>query len=1083
MNPIRSLFYSLALITPFQINAQVTYTWDDGGNNNSWNKSANWVGGNIPDGTNHIAYFNGLQSGIGSTGTKVYVTNEAGDVGTTRNLYGLSFLTENSNEQWRIYGNKGEAPNKNVKLRIHNRISHNLLNDGTASILCTLEIVNDITWSMNGGFVLLSQPLDGTGDINGVSGPQIDGLGGVRLRGLGNYTGTITTGQGTIDVIQLDVLKNAGLNLNDPNANRLTYADGANIGEIKGNGILTLSGTLNAGFNNSDTTLSGVISGTGNFSKRGTGTLTMTADNLYTGTTSINGGGALQLGDGGTSGSLTGPITIGNNNTLIYNRSDHASYSNIGGGGKVEVLGSGTLTLLGDHTNLSRATATNGILVITRDDSGPLSIVDRITSNSETHLVKHGNWLNSYDGVISGSGSVLFDGGQKESKFRLSKNQTYTGGTRIEKGTLYLGVNNAGGWVEGDIINNGFVRFNRSDDKTFPGLISGTGGLEKHQTSTITLTADNTYQGATSISGGTLRIDGSIASGNVSVGGAGTLEGNGTIGGAVTSAGTISPGSSAGTLTVTNDVTITGDYLAEIDGTNSDLLDVSGNLDISSATLDIDVLAGGATEQVYLIASYGSLTGTFSSVQNLPAGFQLDYAFGGNNIAIIETLQPIVTSITTSQASPTNANSITYTVTFSEVVSGFDAFDDLVMAGGATATGATISNPSNDNTTYLVALTGITGNDTISFSVTDGGATPIFDAALNSFTTTGSAGSSSITIDNTGPIVTSFTTAESSPTNANSIDYTVIFSEEVFDLSNSSDYHITGATNSGGVDQASITETIVNVGGSNTQFIITLNNITGDVPLRFRLNSNNISDASGYIVSQLNPFSPNLIIDNTAPIISLTGSDLTQVVGDPWDDPGSSADDGSTVQIAGDPVLINTPGVYTITYDATDDAGNIATQVTRTVTIISVYDSWTSTNGLTGNDDLPTADPEGDGFTNLEEFAFDRNPNSKAQEIKTSIHLTNISTTDYLAITLPVRSGAAFSSSPSPTATVDGIIYTIQGTLSLDDWTESLTEVTPVESSGLPALSSGWEYRTFRFVESSLLQSQGFFRIATEQTP
>ena len=62
-------------------------------------------------------------------------------------------------------------------------------------------------------------------------------------------------------------------------------------------------------FNRSDVaTFAGTISGAGSVNQIGTGTMILTASNTYTGGTTIS-AGTLQLGNGGTTGSITGDVT------------------------------------------------------------------------------------------------------------------------------------------------------------------------------------------------------------------------------------------------------------------------------------------------------------------------------------------------------------------------------------------------------------------------------------------------------------------------------------------------------------------------------------------------------------------------------------------------------------------------------------------------------------------------------------------------------------------------------------------------------------------------------------------------------
>ena len=76
----------------------------------------------------------------------------------------------------------------------------------------------------------------------------------------------------------------------------------------------------------------------------------------------------------------------------------------------------------------------------------------------------------------------------------------------------------------------------------------------------------NTYSGPTLVSGGILRVDTGIPNSAVTVTGTGTLMGTGTLGGSlvVNPGGTLAPGASIGTLTVSNNVTLAGKCLMEV---------------------------------------------------------------------------------------------------------------------------------------------------------------------------------------------------------------------------------------------------------------------------------------------------------------------------------------------------------------------------------------------------------------------------------------------------------------------------------------------------------------------------------------
>lgn len=117
---------------------------------------------------------------------------------------------------------------------------------------------------------------------------------------------------------------------------------------------------------------------------------------------------------------------------------------------------------------------------------------------------------------------------------------------------------------------------------------------------------------------------------------------------------------------------------------------------------------------------------------------------------------------------------------------------------------------------------------------------------------------------------------------------------------------------------------------------------------------------------------------------------------------------------------------------------------------------------LTGDDALKTADPDHDGLTNLEELALDGNPTSAADTGKVRAQIETVGTDRVLVMTLPVRNGAAFGGTPSKTATINEIIYTISGSDTLaNPFDKGVTEIA-VMAAGMPALNTGWSYRSFR---------------------
>jgi uncharacterized repeat protein (TIGR01451 family) len=191
---------------------------------------------------------------------------------------------------------------------------------------------------------------------------------------------------------------------------------------------------------------------------------------------------------------------------------------------------------------------------VTLSPSGDVTTAAGTTISAKSITQSSGAVLSTYAGSLDASGS----GGINLNAPSLS----ISGNIAVENshGVVTLGVSSA----TASIVS---------------GVISGAGGFNTGRTGAIDLTAANTYTGTTSVSQGTLTIDGSLASpAAVLVGGglvAATLSGSGTIAGPVTDN---TLGTVAGALTIQGSVSMNG-------GTFSGTGTVVGPMTVFSGTV------------------------------------------------------------------------------------------------------------------------------------------------------------------------------------------------------------------------------------------------------------------------------------------------------------------------------------------------------------------------------------------------------------------------------------------------------------------------------------------------------------------
>ncbi|HSJ01760.1 MAG TPA: autotransporter-associated beta strand repeat-containing protein, partial [Verrucomicrobium sp.] len=188
-------------------------------------------------------------------------------------------------------------------------------------------------------------------------------------------------------------------------------------------------------------TIAGLISGAGSFSKEGTNTVILTAENTYGRTTVA--GGTLQLGSGGTTGKLgNGDVSLAAGSILLFNRSNFYNVTNvISGEGAlvVSMQGGGTIALVGANTykggttvnvGFARATADSGF----GDITGGIFLNGGTLMNNDSFLV-----LNAARTITLGSGGGDFRVGWAKS-ITVNGRITGTGELRLnnDSGVLIL---------------------------------------------------------------------------------------------------------------------------------------------------------------------------------------------------------------------------------------------------------------------------------------------------------------------------------------------------------------------------------------------------------------------------------------------------------------------------------------------------------------------------------------------------------------------------------------------------------------------------------------------------------------------
>lgn len=475
--------------------------------------------------------------------------------------------------------------------------------------------------------------------------------------------------------------------------NSVTIAGNMTLGDVVANGVLNFTGGVDLAAATrqlttpSNVTMSGVVSN-GGLIKSGEGTLTLSGANTYSSGTTVS-AGTLAINSASSLGLSSGAVTFSGNSSLRFlsgfsvtrnysidsgvtasidtNANDITQNGIISGAGLLNKTGTGTLTINGANTFSGGTTISGGTLALSGGsaliDAGAVTLANitgaiLLLNASETigsltgggasgglvslqaNTLTVGNALDTtYAGLISGSGAMIKTG---SGSLTLSGNNSHTGSTTINSGTLSISTDRALGAVPGSasvgklvlgggtlattasftlssnrgITTGGAIDVANGTTLSYGGIAAGTGNLSKTGSGTLVLSGVNTYTGATLVTIGTLAVNGSLAAGSAaSIAVDATLTGTGTVSGNVTAedGAILRAGNGVnGSLNLSGSLTFVGDGLIQIgtlsNYTSTPAINLAGVLTTqdSAASILFSLPTGLVTNGTYHLISHSN---------------------------------------------------------------------------------------------------------------------------------------------------------------------------------------------------------------------------------------------------------------------------------------------------------------------------------------------------------------------------------------------------------------------------------------------------------------------------------------------
>jgi autotransporter-associated beta strand protein len=439
--------------------------------------------------------------------------------------------------------------------------------------------------------------ISGTGSISGAGSFAKSGTGALTLSTANAHTGGFVLNSGKLNLNDTSALGTGVFTINggtldstgtNPLAlstnNEQIWAGSFDFQGTRdldlGTGAINLNGSPTINVLAGNLTAGGVIGISANgLTKTGNGTLTLSANNTFSGGVTVNGGSLVVSGTGGNSALGPGDATVNAGATLVGAVSN--AFGTLPGHdapASIHING-GTITNLGSSSyavTLPNLTFTGGTITSAAGNNGtpgghfvfsgigPSATVETLASSTTatinaptlgittplTFNVATGSTPDGVDLLISsniinnGLGRAVTKSGS--GSMLLTGVNTYTGATTINEGTLQVGDGTNGSITSSITIGgSGTFKLNLADGSTYASPINNNGTLQTVQSGITTistniggggtllhsgagllnLTGTSTYSGQTIVTGGRLLVSGSLTgTTSVSVTAGATLE-------------------------------------------------------------------------------------------------------------------------------------------------------------------------------------------------------------------------------------------------------------------------------------------------------------------------------------------------------------------------------------------------------------------------------------------------------------------------------------------------------------------------------------------------------------------------------